>query len=87
MLFQTASTTLGGFRSGVSSMANTASIGLIGTVGWEEHEVGAGLAEGAAGRLALVPAQVVDDDHVAGFERADETLHGSRIAVARARIL
>lgn len=37
----------------------------VGTVGWEEQEVGPGLANGSAGGLSFVTAEVVENDHVA----------------------
>ena len=62
-------------RSRVLSLAKTCSIGLrSGRVGRQEEQLGAGSADGAADGLALVAAEIVHDDDVAGPERRDEHL-------------
>lgn len=48
----------------------------IGTVGRREEQMGPGLADGAAGGLALVAAEVVEDDDVALGQRGCEHLFG-----------
>ena len=59
----------------------------IGTVGRQEEHVGAGLADGAAGGLALVAAEIVEDDDVTLGQRWGENLLGIKrkeLAVDRA---
>ena len=46
----------------------------VGGVFRQEEELGAGRADGAAHGLALVGAEIVHDDDVAGPERGDENL-------------
>jgi len=46
----------------------------VGAVGRQEHESGAGAPDRGANRPALVAAQIVHDDDVAGRERGDQHL-------------
>ena len=55
-------------------------------VGWPEHQVGAGLADGMAGALSRVAAEVVEDDDVAWCQRQHQHLldmGGERVALDR----
>lgn len=46
----------------------------VGTVGRQEEEIGAYVADGFAGGLAFVAAEIVHDDDVAQSERWDQEL-------------
>jgi len=48
----------------------------VGAVGRQEEQMRAGLADGAAGGLSLVAAEIVEDDDVALCERRGEDLFG-----------
>ena len=76
MRFQVASTVRSAaLRSSVLSLAKTCSIGLrSGLIGRQEEQLGAGRADRVAHGLALVTAEIVDDDDVAGLERRHQEL-------------
>ena len=76
MLFQVSSVVLGwALRMSALSFAEELFDGIeVGTVGRQEEELCAGVADGAADGLALVGAEVVHDDDVSGRECGDEEL-------------
>ena len=59
-------------RSRVSSLAKTCSIGL--KSGEQEEQLGAGAEDQLANRLALLAAEVIHDDNVAGAEGGHQEL-------------
>lgn len=46
----------------------------IRTVGWQENELGVGASDSTAHLLALVTAEIVEDDNIAGLEGGDQEL-------------
>ena len=62
-------------RSRVLSLAKTCSIGIeVGRVTRQEEQLGAGGADQAAHRLALMTAEVIHDDNVTGAEGGHQEL-------------
>ena len=59
-------------RSRVSSLAKTCSIGL--NSGEQEEQLGAGAEDQLANRLALMAAELIHDDNVAGAEGGHQEL-------------
>ena len=58
-------------RSKVLSLAKTCEIGRV---AWQEEQLGAGAADQPASRLALVTAEIVHDDDVAGAQARHQKL-------------
>ena len=75
------------FAKSCSISVESAALHEVGAVGRQEKEMAAGPPDGAAGGLAFVTAEVVEDDDVARRERRGENLldvEGEELAVDRA---